>query len=217
MGSGIGSYDEADDTFCGSYIDIDEMLYGKDRDANYGYWDFNEYFDAHVCDNDRVGSMVFADQYSYENYLKGQVAVRAAYEQRRQWEQETLKAADSVQKIIPKKKRTYLYKAGDKLTLYDEGRYDGRLQFGRIVKIKMFGRRESEVNDSAALVIRLTDKRVVFALIGACFYCHERRFPWLPYFNYQDAQRMLEEYGGLRLEEKEKFREVFEVSLTVEE
>ena len=81
----------------------------------------------------------------------------------------------------------------------------------------MFGRRESEVNDSAALVIRLTDKRVVFALIGACYRCHERRFPWLPYFNYQDAQRMLEEYGGLRLEEKEKFREVFEVSLTVEE
>lgn len=58
MGSGIGSYDEADDTFCGSYIDIDEMLYGKNRDANYGYWDFNEYIDAHVCDNDRVGSMV---------------------------------------------------------------------------------------------------------------------------------------------------------------
>ena len=57
----------------------------------------------------------------------------------------------------------------------------------------------------------------MLALIGACYYCHERRFPWLPYFNYRDAQRMLEDYGGLRLEEKEKFGEVSEASLTVEE
>jgi len=217
MGVGCGSFDESNNTFCGSYDDIDEMLYGKDRDANYGYWDFYDYINAHVYDNDRFGTMVFADQYSYENYLQGLTAGRAACGKKQQWEQEGLNAVDSAQRIIPKNKRTYLYEVGDKLTLYDEGRYDRRLQFGRVVKIKMFGRRGSGANDSAALVIRLTDKRVVFGFIGACYYCYERRFPWLPYFNYQDAQKMLEEYGGLRLEEKEKFREVSKVSLTVEE
>ena len=124
----------------------------------------------------------------YLNYIK-----KITHDNARKEVEEAYRAAEARSQARPRyKNMTYKYSKGDRITVYD----DERLEFGYIVRIKTLS-----VSDRIVLVvivIRLTDRRVVFAILPKSD--EGEKLPWLRYFTYEATQNYLQDRRELTLE-----------------
>lgn len=146
---------------------------------------------AHDIGNFTEEYLDYINKVSYENKF------RRAKEK----EDERNRQAELAKRLPRYKDIIYNYITGDKIVVYD----DERLEFGYIVKIK-FKKTEPQM---AVLVIRLTDRRIVFALIPQLYYSgsKDRPLPWLRFSKYENTQDILNRKWGVLLD-SDQFHEV---------